>query len=607
MLRPHVSRAILATAAASGIALVTVGGPSATAADAQPNMVTKAAQDAKAAASSKDVKVQLLSITDFHSGNPMDWQVGGLATKLSDGRVLPWAGTEHLSTEIKALRGAVKNTITWSNGDNFTAYNWYDKGTADEFGLEKYNKLGMEFSVAGNHDLDWRIDHVQSHLERKKPCKNEGFTDCLIDSTGKVFSGVRGPAISSSLVWTKNGKPVWQTYQVREFKQNGKKYKVAIIGATVNQPEKWPMSFNERVSTVDRVTAINAVSDQLAKQGITAQVLSLHDGGKDSDAYADTCVNLTGPAIDIAKKVRPRISAVITGDTHKVFNCTLPDPDGNDRPIVQAGAMGSQLNQILLTLDAKTGQVKRDKTISNLIPITEDIPADPEIEKITSYWMKKADERAAMVIGYATGDITMTRSEAGEHAVGDLTADAYLWSSTLKENPKADLAIVSTMNGDASEGWDALTHGPITAAEQPDGTKAITYRNAFEATGHDHKVLTVDYTGEQIVQILQDQWATGSIKPVAVSHNVRYSYTADNKVLADTITINGAKLDPAKTYRVAIPAGDYADGGRNDNAGFLAGVNPRTHLRLDNQTVVEYIRAQKTITPPTTDRVTKVG
>lgn len=566
---------------------------------------------APARAAAADVPVQLLSITDFHSGDPMPSQVAGLAVRYRDGRSLPFAGTEYLVGELRRDRAAVANTITFSNGDNFTAYNWADKGTADEYGIEKYEQLGMEFSVVGNHDLDWRVDHMRTHLSSDNPCPVTGFVDCLPTSTGDRFDGIKAPYISSNLKWRNTGENIWQAYQVREFTANGRTYKVGVIGATVTGAEGWPMSFNDTVSSTSRSTAINQVSDELAAQGVTAQVLSLHDGALKNDNLADTCDGLGGPAVDVARVVRPRIGAIIAGDSHRLVNCTVPGPDGVARPVLQSGVYGQAYGRTTIVLDAATGAIKPSRTVAELVPVSTDVAPDAHMNDIKRYWTDYAASRGARTMARATGPITLSRSSAGEHAVGDVAADALLWSSRQQPNPAADLALTSTTRGSATSGWDAPTHKDLTGARSSDGTYTLTYQDSFGVYGLDHKVVTGTYTGQQLLDALEAQWTSdGGFHPLAVSANVRYTWDArqpvGHRVVAGSATVDQTAISPTRTYRVALPAGDVMMGGRNGNTPLTEGTSLQAHMRLDDQTFVNHLRALGTVPVPT-PRVTRIG
>ena len=105
---------------------------------------------------------------------------------------------------------------------------------------------------------------------------------------------------------------------------------------------------------------------------------------------------------------------------------------------------------------------------------------------------------------------------------------------------------------------------------------------------------TFDMTGTEIEAVLEQQWVTGHPKsrPVlrlGISNGFSYSASASasfgDKIDPASITLNGAVVDPAATYRVAASS-FLADGGDS----YLAFRNgtPRTGGQVDLDGLVDY-------------------
>src|SRR4030095_16762365 len=90
--------------------------------------------------------------------------------------------------------------------------------------------------------------------------------------------------------------------------------------------------------------------------------------------------------------------------------------------IAQAGDYGRFLGRLDLTIDPVTGKViQHDGT---LIPITEDIPLDPETQKAVQAEQARAQEMMNRKVGML--EETFELNDESECALGNLVADALL-------------------------------------------------------------------------------------------------------------------------------------------------------------------------------------
>ncbi len=137
----------------------------------------------------------------------------------------------------------------------------------------------------------------------------------------------------------------------------------------------------------------------------------------------------------------PQIDAIVTGHWHAAFNCSIPDPDGNPRPVVEAANHGRLISEINLQLDRRTGEVLRDRTTSTNHAVTRDVVPDPKLQKIVDYWAAAGERKYAEPVATATGDFTRTPNAVGESTMADLAADVHLW--TARRYGKADLGLIA--------------------------------------------------------------------------------------------------------------------------------------------------------------------
>jgi 2',3'-cyclic-nucleotide 2'-phosphodiesterase (5'-nucleotidase family) len=111
----------------------------------------------------------------------------------------------------------------------------------------------------------------------------------------------------------------------------------------------------------------------------------LRKGGFNAGGFND-CVGISGPIVDIAQNLDPEIDAVITGHTHRPYNCSIPDPAGQPRPVTSAFSYGRIVTEMNLILDKRTGDVVRDRTIVTNHVVTQDVAPEPTQTAIIAKW-----------------------------------------------------------------------------------------------------------------------------------------------------------------------------------------------------------------------------
>ena len=104
--------------------------------------------------------------------------------------------------------------------------------------------------------------------------------------------------------------------------------------------------------------------------------------------------------------------------------------------------------------------------------------------------------------------------------------------------------------------------------------------------------------------------ADGSVRflHLGVSEGFGYSWSESgpvgDKVNPASITLNGAPVDPAASYRVTVNS-FLADGG--DGFTVLTQGTGRVNGRVDLDAFVDYLTANSPVTPPAPTRVTKLA
>ena len=77
----------------------------------------------------------------------------------------------------------------------------------------------------------------------------------------------------------------------------------------------------------------------------------IHEGGVPTGDYNE-CPGISAPIVDIVKKLDKAVDVVVSGHTHRAYNCRI---DG--RLVTSADKYGTVVSEIDLVLDPKTGDV----------------------------------------------------------------------------------------------------------------------------------------------------------------------------------------------------------------------------------------------------------
>jgi 5'-nucleotidase len=144
--------------------------------------------------------------------------------------------------------------------------------------------------------------------------------------------------------------------------------KVGFIGMTLEgTPELVAQAGIRDVDFHDEVQTANTAANFLAKRGVKAIVVLLHEGGLPPTGapYDYRCTDgtsgLSGPIVQIAEDLSPKIDMVVTGHTHQPYTCVIPDPSGAPRWVTSASSFGRVVTVTELTLSGKTRPLGPDR------------------------------------------------------------------------------------------------------------------------------------------------------------------------------------------------------------------------------------------------------
>ncbi|MFE1029340.1 bifunctional metallophosphatase/5'-nucleotidase [Streptomyces sp. NPDC058818] len=545
--------------------------------------------------------VQLLSFNDLHGNLEPPAGSSGRVTELQpDGttKTVDAGGIEYLATHLREAREGNRYSITAAGGDMVGASPLLSGLFHDEPTIEALNKLDLDVTSVGNHEFDEGAKEL-ARLQNGGCHPTEG---CYTD---KEFKGADFPYLAANVLDEKTKKPILKPYWV--WKQKG--VKVGFIGVTLEgTPDIVSAEGVKGLSFKDEVETINKYAKVLQRQGVKSIVALVHEGGfPASSSYNYDCDSpgagdgISGPIADIAKNVTPKVDALVTGHTHAAYVCTIPDPAGKPRMVTSAASFGRLYTDTTLTYDRATGDIARTAVKSANHVVTRDVPKAPDMTRLIDKWSTLAAPIGNRPIGYISGDISRDGTES---PLGDLIADAQL-AYGRAQDPETDLALMNPGG----------IRAPLTyTATGGEGDGVVTYAEGFTVQPFANTVNLKDYTGAQLIQVLKEQVSgPNEAAPKILQVSSGLTYTLDltksgaDRVVTDSIRLNGSPIDENATYRVA--SNSFLAGGGDgfptlgEGANELVGTDDLTALE---QYLTANSSATAPITPPAADRITVV-
>ncbi|MFF3503526.1 bifunctional metallophosphatase/5'-nucleotidase [Streptomyces sp. NPDC003247] len=545
--------------------------------------------------------VQLLSFNDLHGNlEPPSGSSGRVTETQADGttKTIDAGGVEYLATHLRQAREGNAYSITAAGGDMVGASPLVSGLFHDEPTIEALNKLDLDVTSVGNHEFD----EGATELARLQNGGCHPTDGCYTDET---FEGADFPYLAANVLDEKTGKPILKPYWVWKKKD----VKIGFIGVTLEDtPGIVSAEGVKGLKFQDEVETINKYAKVLQRQGVKSIVALIHEGGQPASAsYNYDCDSpgagdgISGPIVDIAKNITPQVDALVTGHTHAAYACTIDDPSGTPRTVTSAASFGRLYTDTTLTYDRFTGDIARTAVKSANHVVTRTVAKAPDMTELIGRWNTLAAPIGNRAIGYISGDVPNTGTES---PMGDLIADAQLWYG--KElDAETDLALMNP---------GGVRAGLTYAAKATEGDGVVTYAEGFTVQPFSNTVNLQDFTGAQLIQVLQEQVSgTNAAAPKILQPSANLTYTLDltktgaDRVVTDSVRLNGAAVDPAATYRVATNS--FLAGGGDGFTTLGQGTNDL--VGADDLTALEqYLTANSSasapIAPPAANRITIV-
>ena len=521
--------------------------------------------------SREPVEINLVALNDFHGylqpspfsytdpGNPdavITVQAGGVAT---------------LGGLLNKLRQDDPQLLFVGVGDLIGASPPISAMWADEPSLEAMKLLELRLSSLGNHELDEGkaelLRQINGGCDSPRPEKACRWRN--------DFSGAGFPYIAANLIDTETENTLVAPYVIETVRG----IKIAFVGAQVEDlASVVSASSMQGIRVEDEAEAINRFIPAIKRKGADIVVAVVHQGGNTLAAFDQPdCTDLEGDIVDIVERLDPAVDLVLSAHTHEAYLCMV-----GDVPVTQAASYGRLVTHLTLVFEP-AGKKLLDVQTRNLIVDPQRYEPDPELLA----WQATVEARSRAVlerpiarIGAAT--ITRVPNRHGESAMGDLVADAQLAAT------QALGAQIALMNSGGIRSDLVLKD-----VETPLNFSQVAAVHPFKGT-----LQVISLTGAQIKAVLEQQWqgeGAGSFKPLQISHSFTYHWDGSQprgqRVLADSLSLDGEPILPTETYRISVNA-FLADGGDNFSALTEAGERIDTGIP-DLKALTDYLVAQE--------------
>ena len=521
--------------------------------------------------------IQILGTNDFH---------GRLLANGSE------AGAAQFAAAVTQLESTNSNTIFAAAGDLIGASTFDSFIQKDKPTLDVLNAAGLDVSSAGNHEFD------------------QGYTDLVsrvmapFDAASNPYGGAAWQYIAANIRKKSDGSYALPDITPRtpdaNDASNGGTWTTTVGGVKVGfiggVTEELPALVSPAGIADLKVNSIiaetNAAADALKADGADLVILLVHEGAPTA-ALADSSTN-DNAFSRIVNGVDMDVNAIISGHTHLAYNHTI-----NGRPVVSAGQYGTNLNQLVFTVDPATDAVTVDvnKIVpAATLPITAPAAIDKkaEVKSIVDAAVAQGNVLGAVELGSIAGAFDRARlasgaeNRGGESSVGNLVAEVQRWATSTPEAGSAQIAFINP--------------GGIRddLRGNPGGYPAkVTYKQAANVQNFANTLFTMKMTGAQIKTLLEQQWqrdASGAVpsRPfyrLGTSKGFFATYDPA-RAEGDRVTgmwLDGKAIDAATQY--SVTANSFLAAGGDNFRAFNQATGKRDTGKVDLQAMVDYMAA----------------
>ena len=378
--------------------------------------------------------------------------------------------------------------------------------------VEVLNALRLDAMTLGNHEFDWGLDKLQARIN---------------ESTY--------PYVSANV---REKEPKGRLDFLRPFVMLERcGVKIAVIGIVT--PETAYTTGPKIVAPFefrDPATVVKELLPVVRQQGAEVIIVLSHLASYQDEKTGQ----VTGEAADLARSARG-IDAVVSGHSHKTVAGKV---DGI--PVVQAYYNGRALGKISLVYSRREQKILVSSVQSMETPV-KGAKADTAVGAIVERSQWEISPVKNVPLGRTVADLSHDRNELS--VLGQWSSDV------LRQATQADIA---------------FQNGGGLRTSIPAG--AITMGNLYEVMPFDNTLVTMDLTGEQVLQVLNHgiHGKAGTVQYSGLKLVVDSSRPYGSQLVEVRLS-DGRLLDAAATYRIVT--NDFMAAGGDEFTMFKKGSN----------------------------------
>ncbi len=378
----------------------------------------------------------------------------------------------------------------------------------------------------GNHEFD-EGKHELFRLLNGGNFENGPFLE-------QPYPGANYPTVSCNVVDETTGKPILPPFVIKQV--NG--LRIAFIGAVLKETPTIVMPTGVAgLQFLDEADSVNRYVRILReREGIRTFILLIHQGGRQTAYEGPTRPGglITGQEIvNIVSRLDDDVDVVVSGHAHSFTNALLKNHNGAEILVTQAFSSGTAYGDIDLMIDKRTGDVvaKSAAIVTTFADAGPGLSPDPKVAELVAQAQAKVAPLVNRVIGEAAADLPNMDNSAGESALGNLIADAQR----------------------AALGTDVafMNPGGIRASLS---AGSVTYGELFTIQPFGNSLVKMTLTGQQIVDLLNQQWANQPFPRILKTSGLTYTWDNSRPVGDRIVEVrrNGELLDRSAAFTVTV-------------------------------------------------------
>jgi 5'-nucleotidase len=517
-----------------------------------------------ATAAPRVVTVQLLAINDFHGALEPPAGSNGKVGEVDAG------GAQYLAPYLARAVAGNPNSIFVAAGDLIGASPLLSSALRDEPTIEALDAMHLAVSAVGNHEFD------RGWPELVRLQKRASFRYLAANVTRTTERGAAA---------------IFPGHTIRIV--GG--VKIGFIGETLRDTLKMLVpAASKDLNVADEADTANREAAILKRQGVNAIILLIHEGGRQDTAASiddpNGCRGFSGAIEPIARRLSPDIAVIISGHTHRAYNCVI-----DSHHVTSAMSLGRLVTRIGLTIDAGSDRIVTVSAVNEIV--TRDVLPDARQTSIIARSAATVRPIAMRPVGTLRASLLRAPNDAGESALGDVIADAQLAAARELTGAGADVAF--------------MNHGGIradlTGRRESAGTPlTVNYNDLFSVQPFGNSIMVMTMTGQMVKDVLEQQGFGKERRILEASSGFTYRYSANAP--------NGAHVDPSSMMlhgrrilpddRLRVVANDFLMAGGDGYTAFARGKDVLS-AGPDIDALEKYVRAHSPLELPPLDRIVR--